>query len=212
MDWEVLKIIAIVIVLILYVGQRLPATFQNWKYKRAINPPPSQPSPPPLSKEEMQEHIRQQRKAYYQNIYGDADFVNKNTTQLEDFVINDQINGYDIQKLAELNETHVQFLGGWKKLVIDLLQELDAIGWDRKAPVMKEKWGELRFSVGRNADDKLHDITEKYLEKSLQICHLCGRPGKLRDDNPYWQVLCEEHYQSGGAAMYSEYESLFPVP
>lgn len=215
MDWKVLKIVAIVTVLILYVGQRLPATLRNWKNKRAINPrpsPPIVPSPPPLSKEELQERIRQERKAYYQRIYGDADFVNRDTTQLENFVINNQINGYDIQKLAELNETYVQFLGGWKNLVLDLLRELDAAGWNRKTPMMKEKWGELRFSVGRNADKMLYEITEKYLEKSLQTCYLCDQPGKLREDNPYWQVLCEEHYRFGGAPMYSEHEFRFPVP
>lgn len=215
MNWEVLKIIAIVILLIIYVGQRLPVTLQNWKYRRTHNPKPPQPPsspPPPLSQEELQEHIRTKRKAYYKNIYGDADFVNRNTTQLKNFVINDQINGYDLQKLAELNETDIEFLGGWKNLVLDMLQELDAAGWDRKAPVMKEKWGELRFSVGGDSDEKLHDITEHYLEKSLQTCHLCGQPGELRTDSYYWQVLCDKHNQSGGSDMYSEYVYRFPVP
>lgn len=214
MDWEILKIVAIVTVLLLYLGQRLPTALRNWKDKRTINRPSFPPldPPPTLSKEELQERIRQKRKAHFENIYGDADFENRNTTQLENFVINDKINEYDLQKLAELNETDIQFLGGWKNLVLELIHELDASGWDRKVPMMKEKWGELRFSVGRNADEKLYEITEKYLKKSLQTCHLCGQPGKLREDNPYWQVLCEEHYQSGGASMYSEYKYKFPVP
>lgn len=215
MDWEILKIVAIVTVLVLYVGQRLPTAWRNWKDRRAISPPPSAPlvpPPPPLSKEELQEGIRLEQKTYYKSIYGDANFVNRNTTHLKDFVINDQINGYDLQKLAELNEISVQFLGGWKNLVLDLLRELDAAGWDRKAPMIKEKWGELRFSVGRNANEKLYEITEKYLKKSLKTCHLCGQPGKLRKDNPYWQVLCKKHHESGGAPMYSENEYRLPVP
>jgi hypothetical protein len=213
-DWEILKIIFTVTVLVLYVGQRLPTAWRNWEDRRAISPPlsaPLAPQAPPLSKEEQQERIRLERKAYFKSIYADANFVNRNTTQLKDFVINDQINGYDLHKLAELNETSVQFLSGWKKLALDLLRELDAAGWDRKAR-MKEKWGELRFSVGRNADEKLFEITEKYLNKSLKTCHLCGQPGKLREDIPYWQVLCEKHNESGGAPMYSENESRLTVP
>ena len=138
--------------------------------------------------------MQQERKKYYESIYGDADFVNRGTTKLEDFVINDQINGYDLYKLAELNGSRVEFSDGWKNLVLDLFRELDAVGWNRRVTMMKEKWGGLQFAFRRNLDKKLanekklFEIVEKYERKSLETCHLCGKPGKLRDDSHYWQV------------------------
>ncbi|KAB1159749.1 hypothetical protein F7018_05420 [Tenacibaculum aiptasiae] len=208
MDLKILKIIAIVTILILYLGQRLPTALRNWKGKKKVKRLSSSPlvQSSTLSENELKKRNREKRKVHFESIYGNADFVNRNTTKLEDFVINDRINRYDLQKLTELNETDTQFFDGWNNLVLELMRELDASGWDRKVLVMKEKWGELRFSVGINADEKLHEITEKYLEKSLEICHLCGEAGKLRNDNPYWEVLCEEHYKSGGAPLYSEYK------
>ena len=120
------------------------------------------------------------------------EFVNKNCTRLEDFIINDQINAYDISKLAELNGIETEFNGGWNHLVIAMMQELDAQGWDRKVSSMKEKWGELRFYV----DNKFYGIEEKYQQLSLKVCESCGEPGELRTDGWYY-VACRKHYNEG---------------
>ena len=148
------------------------------------------------TKEELEQLAEENRIAvkksfdeYYKKLLGDKEFVNKNTTQLEDFIINDELNHFDLHKLAQLNGIKVEMSSGWYDLTLDLMRELDKMGWSRIVGSIKEKFGELRFY----ADTPHDDILEKYTQMSLEICEKCGKPGEMRYHG-YWMItLCDEH-------------------
>jgi len=141
---------------------------------------------------QREENIRLARKSfddYYEQLLGDKSFVNKDTQSLETFIINDEINNYDLEKLAYLNDVKVEMAGGWYPLTLDLIKELDKTGWNRVVGSIKEKFGELRFYADTEADD----ILEKYTEMSKHTCEICGKPGKHILINGWYLTTCEEH-------------------
>lgn len=138
---------------------------------------------------ELNAQIAADFEAYYEKLFAEQSFVNKETTVLDDFIINDQLNGYDLHKLAYLNGIKVEHLAGWYPLVLDLMRELDAKGWNRRVGSIKEKYGGLRFYANIDA----FDIIEAYTEKSLQTCEVCGQPGELFIDGYWDQTLCRVH-------------------
>src|SRR5690554_651037 len=79
------------------------------------------------------------------NLYKNADFVNKNCTSLEDFIISDEINEFDLRKLADLNQIQLQISEAWYPLTIQLIKELNENGWDKKVSCIKEKYAKLEF-------------------------------------------------------------------
>ncbi|WP_431244656.1 hypothetical protein ACQ9BO_10510 [Flavobacterium sp. P21] len=123
------------------------------------------------------------------DFYKDAEFVNKNCTRLEDFIINDELNGYDLRKLADLNGIDLQIQSGWYPMTIALLKELDNDGWDKTVSCIKEKYAELRFY----ADHRHRKILNKYEEKSRRICETCGKSGDQRGSS-FIYVACRKHY------------------
>lgn len=126
--------------------------------------------------------------------YKDYEFVNKNCTKLEDFIINDEINSYDLRKLADLNGIRLEISEGWYPLVIDLIKELNAHGWDKKVSCIKEKYAELKFYTNHKYGDEISNIIEKYGEKSEYICETCGERGKIRYNSSWQYVACKKHY------------------
>jgi hypothetical protein len=147
------------------------------------------------SEELTQERERDARKSiadldeYYRQLFEGQDFVNKNARSLEEFVINEQLNHYDLHQLAHLNRTKLQMHSGWNDLVLDLIQELHAAGWNKRVGTIKEKFGELRFY----ADTEHEDILDKYTEKSKTICEICGKPGTFYTVSAWDFTRCEEH-------------------
>ncbi|MES2486010.1 MAG: hypothetical protein V4581_08720 [Bacteroidota bacterium] len=125
--------------------------------------------------------------------YQNADFINKHCTRLEDFVINDEITGFDLLKLAELNGIDLQIMAGWYPLVIELVNELYKNGWDKKVSCIKEKYAGLRFHASV-LDAGGDDITEKYERKSERVCETCGEEGRIRSDSGWDYVACHKHY------------------
>lgn len=121
--------------------------------------------------------------------YDQVEFLNKQCTLLEDFVINDQINAYDLEKLADLNRITLQIYAGWYPLVIELIQELDKLGWDKRVSCIKEKYASLRFYT----DNKYDDLIEEYESRSRHICEICGERGENRHRG-WEQTLCREHH------------------
>jgi hypothetical protein len=58
---------------------------------------------------------------------------------------------------------------------------------------VKEKFGELRFSV-KGADDEIRGMIQMAKSMSATICEECGKPGKLGSTDSGWmRVLCKEH-------------------
>lgn len=126
----------------------------------------------------------------YARMYKDAEFVNKDCASLDDFIINDNINSYDLMKLAELNEIELQIREAWYPMVIELIKELNDAGWDRKVSCIKEKFASLRFYGAHEH----HDIIEKYERKSESVCETCGENGQIRYNTGWDYVACRKHY------------------
>ena len=105
---------------------------------------------------------------------------------------------------------------GWYDLIYDLCTEITKFYDEIKKPInlhvnqIKEKFGGLRFyfSLDNEKSDtsdakndnhelykKIHQIVQKYCDKSYEVCEVCGKPGKLREDLPWIRTLCEGCYK-----------------
>ncbi len=149
------------------------------------------------------------RKVAYETYFDDKEFINKNTTRLEDFIINDRMNQYDLEKLARLNGIQLEILGGWTDLVLALMVELSENGWKGKVASIKEKYAELRFYAifPKEFNNPEHDaiyeeIMENYKLKSLETCEVCGEHGGMVYSGGWQQTLCEKHSDH---PVFSEY-------
>lgn len=181
---------------IIILGYLIFKSISKWitelRWKRQINQKPKYKTKEEILKE--QEEIKRQivinRNEFYKKIFEGKEFINKNTDSLSKFIINSNINKYDIHKLAQLNEIKVEMHSGWNDLVLQLMIELDKTGWNRKVASIKQKFGELRFY----AETEHTDILEKYIEKSLNVCEICGKKGKHFVAENGWQYTrCSEH-------------------
>ena len=83
---------------------------------------------------------------------------------------------------------------GWYPLIKELIEDLIAMGWDKKICQVKEKFGGLRFYINSGSDE-IHDRISKAENDSYEICEITGKPGKLRQDLGWWKTLCDEEYQ-----------------
>lgn len=118
-----------------------------------------------------------------------TEFTNKYCTRLEDFVIDDSINDYDLQQLAALNGIKLQISRAWYPLVLELVRELDGLGWDRRVSCIKEKYASLRFYTA----EQYNEVIDKYTQRSERICETCGARGQVRYHG--WEyVACRKHY------------------
>lgn len=82
---------------------------------------------------------------------------------------------------------------GWYDLIKCLIDELIALGWDRRVHQVKEKFGGLRFYV-ENIPQGGEEIIRKYEILSTITCEKCGKEGKLRGGDGQWfRTLCDEH-------------------
>lgn len=124
------------------------------------------------------------------DIYKDAEFVNKHSTHLDDFIINNEINEYDLMKLADLNGIPLHIRSGWYPITLELIKELGALGWNKKVTCIKEKYASLRFY----ADYPDYELFEKYEKLSEHICETCGERGEIRYGSGWDYTACRKHY------------------
>ncbi|UBF28542.1 hypothetical protein K9N68_12075 [Kovacikia minuta CCNUW1] len=85
---------------------------------------------------------------------------------------------------------------GWFELLYSLSQQIQNYNLQHpEIPVIaiqvKEKFGGLRFYVDQSVLEIEAAIAEAEL-KSLQICEITGRPGRLHRRNGYYQTVCSE--------------------
>ena len=80
---------------------------------------------------------------------------------------------------------------GWFSLIKDLIDELLALGWNRRIHQVKEKFGGLSFYAD-NIPDSGYDVITKYENMSRFVCEKCGKSGQLRIGE-WLQTLCDEH-------------------
>jgi len=128
------------------------------------------------------------------NLYKNADFINKNCTSLEDFIINDEINKFDLRKLANLNQIQLRISEGWYPLTLQLIKELNENGWDKKVSCIKEKYAKLEFYTSHEYASPIRKIISKYGKKSENICETCGERGEIRHNSGWDYVACRNHY------------------
>jgi hypothetical protein len=79
---------------------------------------------------------------------------------------------------------------GWASLIDAIYDRLPE---DAFIYQVKEKWGGLRFYVDGTME--LLDFIDEMEDQSLNICEVCGRPGKPRKGG-WVKTLCDEHAQT----------------
>lgn len=172
--------VAVVILIILFfVLKSMHRQGTSYPVKSGYNPPDMIEKAYPVAERSMK------------HLYRNADFINKGCTRLEKFVINDDLNNFDLMKLADMNGIQLQIAPGWYPLLIELIKELDQQGWDRQVSCIKEKYASLRFYT----DHKYYDTTEKYERRSKYICETCGDKGKIHTSGGWDYTACRKHYR-----------------
>lgn len=152
--------------------------------------------------EEIREAQELRRQAWFEQHLADKDFVNRHTTELKDFIINDALNYHDIEMLAYLNGIRVECGGGWTDLILGLMRDLDEGGWNRKVSSIKEKFGELRFYAGT---EEQQELVDRYTNWSRFTCEECGRPGETHTTEGGWMyTACAEHGGSDGPHFHDD--------
>lgn len=84
---------------------------------------------------------------------------------------------------------------GWFDLIYKLSQNIVKLDPTCEAVQVKEKFGGLRFYVNATTSE-VFDLINKAEKESYKICEVCGKSGKLRNELPWIQTLCEKHYNN----------------
>lgn len=94
----------------------------------------------------------------------------------------------------KLKEAYANVYPGWWQLLDKYLPQIWAIDPDCNV-IVKEKLGTLRIRpYGVREELSWRDfasITEEAEKASQSVCEICGEPGHLRTDQPWWQTLCD---------------------
>lgn len=93
---------------------------------------------------------------------------------------------------------------GWRPLVLKLIEDLLATGWDGYVFQVKEKFGGLRFYAS-SCNEECRKLIDQAEHDSYHICEECGEPGKVYRDG-WWKTLCPKH----AAEQHREDDGLAP--
>jgi hypothetical protein len=77
---------------------------------------------------------------------------------------------------------------GWSDIIKRLISDLEGLGWDGNLLQIKEKFGGLRFYIGKGTE-KIHARILQAEEESFKVCELCGEKGKPRGGG-WIKTLC----------------------
>lgn len=119
-----------------------------------------------------------------------ATYLNEFCQDLDSFVISPEITEKDLKKLCELNKIVLQVSEGWYPMLVNMLLELEADGWDRKVTCIKEKYARLTVYMDSNHSE----IIDKYGDISERTCEICGEKGEQRSNSSWDNVACRKHY------------------
>lgn len=86
-----------------------------------------------------------------------------------------------------------QVNAGWTDIIIRLVNDLFDMGWDGEVWQVKEKFGYLRFYVGRSTD-RMIDRIRQAEDESSRTSEFSGLPGKIRP-TPWRKCLTEEEWK-----------------
>ncbi len=81
---------------------------------------------------------------------------------------------------------------GWYPIIRDLINELIAVGWDKRLVQCKEKFGGLRFYL-ETYPEGAADVVIKYEKLSYETCEKCGEKGETKKIKGWIYTLCEYH-------------------
>ena len=79
---------------------------------------------------------------------------------------------------------------GWVPILDRLAEDLIKMGWDRDLHQVKEKFGTLRFYVGRSTEE-MEDRISQAEDESAVTCEECGAPGKT-GGRGWIKTLCSD--------------------
>jgi len=82
---------------------------------------------------------------------------------------------------------------GWLQIILDMDKKLNEISSDYRIDQIKEKFGLLRYYISGIDYDKADEIIREAAAKSGKICEMCGKPAKLRNNEGWYQTLCDKH-------------------
>jgi hypothetical protein len=140
------------------------------------------------------------REEAYKVYFDNKEFINKNTNRLEDFLINNQLNRHDLEKLARLNETQIIIPRGWIDLVLELMVELAELGWKGEISKANSNYESLglyaylsKELLNIEYDDIYLAILEKYYIKANETCEVCGEYGEMDYSDAWEEILCKKH-------------------
>lgn len=91
---------------------------------------------------------------------------------------------------------------GWSGLIDEVFDRLEALGKPISIVQVKEKYAGLRIYIGASYVDDEQKVNEleKLIRdveyKSLKICDVCGKEGKVRGKGWYY-TSCDEHARAG---------------
>lgn len=94
---------------------------------------------------------------------------------------------------------YIECKGGWNKLILAFIEELDKIpgGRDMRFFCIKEKFGRLRFDFEEYDSEQMlmlvSDLEDKYQKKSEETCEECGQPGSIRTVGGWIRTVCNQH-------------------
>jgi hypothetical protein len=78
---------------------------------------------------------------------------------------------------------------GWIPIIDRLAKDLIEMGWDRDLHQCKEKFGTLRFYIGKGTKEMDERVRQAESESAI-TCELCGQPGGAKGEG--WIVtLCD---------------------
>jgi len=87
---------------------------------------------------------------------------------------------------------------GWFDLIYEMCEEIESIAILEDVPLpvavqVKEKIGELRFYAS-GATKNMFDCIENTKDRSVEICEICGKEGKLLTNKNRWmKTRCQKH-------------------
>ncbi len=97
-------------------------------------------------------------------------------------------------KEAEVKEVLEHISPGWHKLVRELIDQLFKLGWNGQLHQIKEKFGGLRFYIGKGSEE-VHNAISVASDLSYITCETCGAEGKVRNDLGWMLTLCDVHHK-----------------
>lgn len=96
----------------------------------------------------------------------------------------------------------IDCMGGWQKILKDMLEKLRQTNCPISIVQIKEKFGTLRVYGGLkeeqaamqtlNKSDEIQEIIDAACRKSHTTCERCGKKGKLRNNNGWYETICPE--------------------